>query len=242
LTTPAGARSRVYYAKNVIGGADTVTITLSGGASFIKEQVIEYSGVSATTPIDIQAGATGSAGTASAGGQTTVANDLIFGFLASDGTGSAGSGFNSRSAANGNVIQDDAAGSAGWYFASGSSTSGWSMQMAALEPAVGSPPVITSSLSANGTVGSAFSYQITATNSPTSYNATGLPGGLSVNTSTGVISGTPTAAGTSSVTISATNSAGTGSATLTLTVAAAPAGIGSYQPKENLLKVFKISS
>src|SRR5438874_2695058 len=80
------------------------------------------------------------------------------------------------------------------------------------------PPVITSSLTATGQVGVAFSYTIAATNSPTSYNATGLPAGLSVNTSTGLISGTPTTAGTYAVTISATNSGGTGSATLTLTI------------------------
>src|SRR5438552_14372771 len=80
------------------------------------------------------------------------------------------------------------------------------------------PPVITSASTASGTVGVAFSYQITATNNPTSYNATGLPAGLTVNTSTGLISGTPTTAGTYSVTISATNAGGTGSATLTLTI------------------------
>ena len=68
--------------------------------------------------------------------------------------------------------------------------------------------MITSATTASGTVGSAFSYQITATNTPTSYGATGLPAGLSVNTATGLISGTPTAAGTSTVTLSATNSAG----------------------------------
>src|SRR5437870_1036733 len=79
-------------------------------------------------------------------------------------------------------------------------------------------PVITSPATATGQVGVAFSYQITATNNPTSYNATGLPAGLTVNTSTGLISGTPTTAGTYSVTISATNSGGTGSATLTLTI------------------------
>ena len=72
------------------------------------------------------------------------------------------------------------------------------------------------------TTGSAFSYSITATNSPTSYNASGLPSGLSVNTSNGVISGTPATAGSYSVTISATNSAGTGSATLSLTISQAP--------------------
>jgi hypothetical protein len=84
------------------------------------------------------------------------------------------------------------------------------------------PPVITSATTASGTVGLPFSYQITATNNPTSYNAVGLPAGLSVNTSTGLISGTPTAAGTYSVTISATNAGGTGSATLTLTVVIPP--------------------
>src|SRR5208282_4876810 len=83
-------------------------------------------------------------------------------------------------------------------------------------------PVINSATAASGTVGSAFSYSITATNAPTSYGATGLPGGISVNTATGLISGIPTAAGISTVTLSATNSAGTGTATLTLTVMAVP--------------------
>src|SRR5690606_36158765 len=46
-------------------------------------------------------------------------------------------------------------------------------------------PAITSTLTANGTYGQAFSYQITASNSPASFNATGLPAGLLVNTSTG---------------------------------------------------------
>src|SRR5438093_1135226 len=71
-------------------------------------------------------------------------------------------------------------------------------------------PVITSTGAATGQVGVAFSYQITASNSPASYNATGLPAGLSVNTATGIISGTPTASGTFSVTLSATNAGGTG--------------------------------
>src|SRR5438128_1260104 len=89
------------------------------------------------------------------------------------------------------------------------------------------PPVITSATTATGQVGVAFSYQITATNNPTSYGATGLPAGLTVNTSTGLISGTPTTAGTYSVTISATNAGGTGSATLTLTIKPQPPVITS---------------
>src|SRR5205814_7014927 len=67
-------------------------------------------------------------------------------------------------------------------------------------------PVIQPPFTATGQVGVAFSYTITATNSPTSYNATVLPAGvlpasLSANTSTGVIAGTPTTARTYTVTI-----------------------------------------
>ncbi|NDC74766.1 hypothetical protein EBZ70_05665 [bacterium] len=87
-------------------------------------------------------------------------------------------------------------------------------------------PVISSATTASGTVSQAFSYQIAASNTPTSFAATGLPAGLSVNTATGLISGTPTTAAVSSVTISATNATGTGTATLTITIAASGGGGG----------------
>ena len=82
-----------------------------------------------------------------------------------------------------------------------------------------SSPVVASN-TANGTVGIPFSYFITATNSPSSYAATGLPAGLSLNTITGEISGTPLSSLIASpVTISASNISGTGSGVLTLTIA-----------------------
>ena len=81
--------------------------------------------------------------------------------------------------------------------------------------------VITSPKTAAGTQGKAFSYQITASNGPTKFGASGLPGGLTIDTTTGAITGTPTAAGKSTVTLYAYNSVGHSSAILTLTVAAA---------------------
>jgi hypothetical protein len=64
-----------------------------------------------------------------------------------------------------------------------------------------------------------FNYVITATNSPTLYSATGLPTGLIVDASTGLISGVPTPSGTYYITLTASNEAGSGTKSLTLTVA-----------------------
>ena len=85
-------------------------------------------------------------------------------------------------------------------------------------------PTITSATSAPGTVGTAFTYDITATGSPTSYTASPLPAGLVLNSSTGAITGTPTAAGVTSVVLTATNPTGT-SSPVTVTTTIAVAGI-----------------
>ncbi len=84
------------------------------------------------------------------------------------------------------------------------------------------PPVISSATTAPGQVGIPFSYQITASSTPTSFTAPGLPAGLSLDVASGLISGTPTASGTSSVSLSATNSYGIGTATLSLVVTIPP--------------------
>lgn len=83
-----------------------------------------------------------------------------------------------------------------------------------------------------GTVGTAKSVQITATDSATgqtlTYSATGLPPGEAINSSTGLISGTPTTAGTYSVTVTAKDTTNaTGSTSFTWTINTAGGGCAS---------------
>ncbi len=78
-------------------------------------------------------------------------------------------------------------------------------------------PSISSLPTATATVGVPFTYNIVASGA-TSFNATGLPAGLSVSTTTGLISGTATTVGSYTVDLSATNTGGTGTRVLTITV------------------------
>jgi hypothetical protein len=79
-------------------------------------------------------------------------------------------------------------------------------------------PVITSSQTAFGRVGSPFSYTITATNNPTALLATGLPAGLAFDGLTGTISGTPTASGRFEAVLTVTNASGNASVTLVFVI------------------------
>jgi hypothetical protein len=83
---------------------------------------------------------------------------------------------------------------------------------------VAGAPVISSATTVAAAQGQAFSYQITATNNPTSFGAMNLPDGLTVNQTSGLISGTPTKAGTYVVPMAANNDAGSGQADLIIQV------------------------
>jgi hypothetical protein len=68
---------------------------------------------------------------------------------------------------------------------------------------------ITSSTNAQGVVGTPFSYQIVADNSPGWYSASGLPPGLGCDRGSGLISGTPTGVGKFGAVLQAGNRFGT---------------------------------
>jgi len=76
-------------------------------------------------------------------------------------------------------------------------------------------------------------WQAYATNSPTSWSATGLPSGVSINTSTGLISGTPTTRGVALASIVATNGSGDSEALLVPFSVRGSAGI-SQDPADQL--------
>src|SRR6185437_7265685 len=87
----------------------------------------------------------------------------------------------------------------------------------------GNTVTVTNPGSQNSTVGTAARLQIAATDSQSgqtlAYSAASLPPGLSINSGTGLITGTPTTAGTSTVTVTATDTTGAaGTATFSWTV------------------------
>jgi hypothetical protein len=93
----------------------------------------------------------------------------------------------------------------------------------------GNTVTVTNPGNQNGTVGTATSLQIHASDSATgqtlTYSATGLPAGLSINSSSGLISGTPTTAATYSVTAKATDTTGSfGTASFSWTISTGGGG------------------
>ena len=89
----------------------------------------------------------------------------------------------------------------------------------------GNTVTVTNPGSQASTVGTAVGLQISASDSASgqtlTYSATGLPAGLSINSSTGLITGTPTAAATSTATVTVKDGTGaTGSASFSWAVSA----------------------
>jgi hypothetical protein len=101
-------------------------------------------------------------------------------------------------------------------------------------PTTTTPLAVTNPGTQTSATGKAVSLTLKATDGspPYTWSATGLPAGLTINTSTGVVSGTPTTAATNNVTVTAKDAAGlTASTSFSWTVTAAPAACTSSGQK-----------
>ncbi len=100
---------------------------------------------------------------------------------------------------------------------------------------INAPPVITTLALPVGQVGDPYSATVNeaAGTSPMSWSATDLPDGLSIVSGTGEIQGTPTATGTSAITVTATDAAGA-SATMPLALVITPGALVSSTSPSSL--------
>jgi IPT/TIG domain/Chitobiase/beta-hexosaminidase C-terminal domain/Fibronectin type III domain len=166
-TSGTGLRQSIYYASNILGGTNTVTVTFNQAASFPDVRILEYRGVNA---VDITMGAIGNSAAASSGSATTTAaNDLIFGAdMVFTNTKSAGSGLTSRviTTPDSDIAEDKVVTTAGSNSATAtlSSPGPWVMQMVAFTNVSGPLPTVTSVTPNNGPVAGGTAVTIGGTN------------------------------------------------------------------------------
>ncbi len=143
--TGSGLRQAIYYAKNIAGGSNTVTVTFNQGAVYPDIRILEYSGLDTSNPLDVTAVGAGTGTTAaSASATTTTANELIFGAGSNgDGFSGAGTGFTLRMIDYyGNLGEDKTVSSTGSYNVSAplKKSTVWVMQMATFRASAQAPP------------------------------------------------------------------------------------------------------
>ena len=243
-----------YYYKIATSSDAGSTATWSWGTRWLSSAIVaDYSGVSASNPFDGLA-VTGNLGrTATNSGVTTsTSNDAMTSWVGSTAGSSfsltQGSGHQEAS----ETYQDRsgewdasqaAAGATGPYsWRMPSSSVQWVTAVIALRSVPPQQaPVITSASAATFTVGEAGSFRVTATGSPApSLGESGaLPSGVTFNSSTGVLSGTPASgtSGTYNLTFTASNGVSpdaTQSFTLTLAANIGPLTSLHYSPNANI--------
>ncbi|HEX8837415.1 MAG TPA: Ig-like domain-containing protein [Candidatus Acidoferrum sp.] len=177
-STGSTVTTAIYYAENIKGGANTVTVTMSVSGP-LRFAVLEYSNVASSNSLDATAAATSTNTSPNSGNLTTTANgDLLLGTVATADsvTFTAGTGYTIRDvipASGSKIITEDqlqsAAGTAS-ALATLSASSSWGAVLAAFKPATGgggagTPASIAATVGTpqNATVNTAFAVQLQAT-------------------------------------------------------------------------------
>jgi len=171
--------SAIYYAENVRGGANTVTVTMTVSGP-LRFAILEYSGVATSSSLGAAIAATTTSTSPNSGNLTTTANgDLLLGDVATadSDTYTGGTGFTIRdvvpAAPSTKLVTEDQVQSAAGTtsaFATLSISSNWAAILAAFKPATGgggagTPASIAATAGAtqSATVNTAFAAPLQAT-------------------------------------------------------------------------------
>ena len=189
VTTPVtdanqDTTSYLWYVPVCKGGVNSVTLT-PASAGALEIHVSEWSGVSATYPVDAFASAAGTGANASSGPVTTTANgELVYGYTFLLNTATAGSGFAGMTLVNGDLDEYQIQSSAGSIAATYSQQSGtWFARVATFRPSTATMGIISGSITP-ATGGGGATVTLSGTENATvqadangNYSFAGLPNG-----------------------------------------------------------------
>jgi hypothetical protein len=242
LDVPNGETLAIYYAENIAGGANTVTVSESLANNTLRFAILEYSGLATSNSIDVTSAAQGSGTTLNSGtATTTVGGDLILGEVTSAAgvTFTAGSGYTIEervpAAPNTKIIAEDAvqvaAGAVSVSATLSISENGGALLAAFKAAASGTlPPSITSLSPTSGPVGT--SVMIAGANFGGSQGAStvtfnGVAATPTIWSATSITVPVPTGATTGNVVVTVGGSVSNG---LAFTVTPPPPSITSLSP------------
>src|SRR5215469_13454841 len=168
-TSGNGVQQSIYYAKNIVAGGNTVTVTFNKVASYPDVRILEYDGLDANGPLDATAGAVGNSSSASSGPATTTSsNELIFGAgTTAGGFSGPGAGFTVRLITSDVDIAEDKVVSTNGSYSAVAPLDGaaWVMQMATFKAASFLPaPTVTGVSPSSGPAAGGTAITINGTN------------------------------------------------------------------------------
>src|SRR5215813_7366583 len=228
----------IFYAENIAGGADSITVSASVAAT-LRFSILEYSGVAVSSSLDVTATAQGHSSTPATSPSVTTAlsGELLLGvFMTGNGdTYTAGSGYkieeNAPNAQNSKLmVEDQIQSSSGPSVANATlnAADDWAAGLAAFKPAGGTAgaPTVTINQAAgqaDPTKGTPINFTVVFSTAVTGFTNSGVTLSGTAGATTAVVSGSGT---TYNVAVSGMTQTGTVIATIPAGVATAN-GVGN---------------